>query len=228
MRRLTEYRLKTPLVAKEYRFCIVSDLHNEPYDDILPMLAQYDALLVPGDIANRYRQECERGIAFIRDAAKILPIFYAPGNHEMRLESPSAVLRQIAECGAHMLLDDTAVFGECLIGGIYLHAKHPWRENFFANADGKFRILLCHKPEWAITLPDDATDLIISGHAHGGQIRVANQGIYAPGQGLFPIYTRGWYMGQKLLVSAGAGNPVHMPRWGNAREILDLRILPES
>ena len=66
-------------------------------------------------------------------------------------------------------------------------------------------------------------DLVLAGHAHGGQIRIREQGVYAPGQGLFPRYTKGVVDG-RMIVSAGAGNPVHMPRWGNPCEIVRITL----
>ena len=66
-------------------------------------------------------------------------------------------------------------------------------------------------------------DLVVAGHAHGGQIRIGNQGLYAPGQGLFPRYTRGLADG-RMIISAGAGNPAGAPRWGNPCEVLRITL----
>ena len=66
-------------------------------------------------------------------------------------------------------------------------------------------------------------DLVLAGHAHGGQIRIFGQGLYAPGQGIFPRYTRGVVDG-RMIISAGAGNPVPAPRWGNPCEVLQLEL----
>ena len=63
----------------------------------------------------------------------------------------------------------------------------------------------------------------MAGHAHGGQIRVAGRGVFSPGQGLFPRYTCGVVDG-RMVISAGAGNPVHLPRWGNPCEVLRITL----
>lgn len=70
---------------------------------------------------------------------------------------------------------------------------------------------------------DRSVDLVISGHAHGGQIAIGKQGLYAPGQGIFPKYSRGLYHG-RMIVSAGAGNPCRMPRWNNPCEVLIITL----
>jgi predicted MPP superfamily phosphohydrolase len=63
----------------------------------------------------------------------------------------------------------------------------------------------------------------VSGHAHGGQFRLLGRGVYAPGQGLLPRYTRGVEDG-RMIISAGAGNPARMPRWGNPCEVLMITL----
>ena len=95
----------------------------------------------------------------------------------------------------------------------------------FEQQDG-FKILLCHHPEYRDRyLKDMKIDLILSGHAHGGQIRFAGQGLFAPGQGLFPKYTSGMY--GNLVVSRGLANTAgFIPRLGNPTEIVYL--IPEK
>ena len=93
----------------------------------------------------------------------------------------------------------------------------------FEKLDG-VKVLLCHKPEHYIKyLRTRALDLVVAGHAHGGQIRVAGRGVFSPGQGLFPRYTYGVVDG-RMVISAGAGNPVHLPRWGNPCEVLRITL----
>ena len=117
-------------------------------------------------------------------------------------------------------------FGEVYIGGWYDPAivKEPERLSALEREDG-VRILLCHKPELYMKRMRSRTfDLTVAGHAHGGQIRLLGRGVYAPGQGLLPRYTRGVYNQGRLIVSAGAGNPSRMPRWFNPCEVLLIRM----
>lgn len=82
----------------------------------------------------------------------------------------------------------------------------------FEKEDG-YKILLCHHPEYYPLIKDKKIDLILSGHAHGGQIQIKNKGLYAPGQGLFPKYTFGIY--GNMLVSNGLSNTFKIPRINN-------------
>ena len=64
-RKLTKYHIHTGRLTRPVDFAVVSDLHDEAYDDLWPMLDGADALLVPGDVCDRYRQSSARGVAFL-------------------------------------------------------------------------------------------------------------------------------------------------------------------
>ena len=65
--------------------------------------------------------------------------------------------------------------------------------------------------------------MVLSGHAHGGQIRIFDKGILAPGQGFFPKYTHGMY-DSKMIVGRGIGNQVPIPRINNPSEIIVITL----
>ena len=82
------------------------------------------------------------------------------------------------------------------------------------------RILLCHHPEYyAEYLHDLPLDLIVSGHAHGGQWRIFGRGVFAPGQGIFPKYTKGVHDG-RLVISTGLKKSHRLPRIFNPPEVV--------
>ena len=71
-------------------------------------------------------------------------------------------------------------------------------------------------------------DLVLSGHAHGGQIRLFGHGLFAPGQGIFPKYTKGLYDG-RLIVSTGLKPKEGLiPRINNKRQIVVIDIAPKE
>ena len=116
-------------------------------------------------------------------------------------------------------------------------SKYPsdsaWLDDF-EKADG-YRILLCHHPEyWSLREPmlkDRKIDLVLSGHAHGGQWRFMGRGIFAPGQGLLPEYTGGTHQGQygSMVISRGLSNPYSLvPRLGNQCEIVYVQIIAKK
>ena len=91
----------------------------------------------------------------------------------------------------------------------------------FCKIDG-YKLLLCHQPEFYNKyIRSFNVDLTLSGHAHGGQWRIKKQGIFAPGQGLFPKYTSGIHE-NRLIISRGIGNAYLIPRINNKPEILKI------
>ena len=108
-------------------------------------------------------------------------------------------------------------------------ADSMWLDDF-ERVDG-YKILLCHHPEyWGLREPmlrDRKIDLVLSGHAHGGQWRFFGQGVFAPGQGLLPKYTGGVYHGQygSLVISRGLSNPYSaVPRLGHPCELVYVQF----
>jgi hypothetical protein len=207
------------------RLMVVSDLHDGRYADILPMLTGADALLVPGDVVDRYRQRSSRGLAFLRDAAAIVPTYFGMGNHEARLKGFAAFRTAAAETGAHMLFNSIVRHGELAIGCWYQPEDYGHADILPAlAAEGGVRILLCHKPEdYMARLRGAQVELALAGHAHGGQIRIGGRGLYAPGQGILPRYTYGVWDG-RLIITSGASNAVPVPRWGNPCEVLRIDL----
>ena len=68
-------------------------------------------------------------------------------------------------------------------------------------ARGEFRLLMCHHPEYfARHIAPHDIDLTVAGHCHGGQVRIGHQGLYAPGQGILPKLTSGFYLDRKSVV----------------------------
>ena len=225
MRKVTRYAWHTGKLSKTVRLAVVSDLHDEAYEDLWPLLQGADCLLVPGDVVNRYRQSANRGLAFLAEAAKRLPTFFSLGNHELCIKSRPALLKALEQTGATLLLNRYVSFQGLWIGGWY----RPWLLGMedmledFERLQG-CKVLLCHRPEdYRRHMRGREIDLVLAGHAHGGQIRLGRQGLYAPGQGFFPQMTKGVVDG-RMIVSAGAGNPVRMPRWGNPCEILRIEL----
>ena len=225
MLKRTVYLWHTGKLRHPLRLMVVSDLHNEPYGDILPMLVGADALIVAGDSVNRYQQHYENGIAFIREASLRLPTFVGIGNHEARLRHLSDFCDAVTGTQATLLFNRHVRFGELAIGCWYRPENFACADPIPAlEAEDACKILLCHRPEdYMRRLRPCGVDLVLAGHAHGGQVRVFGQGLYAPGQGVFPRYTRG-VVDNRMIVSAGAGNAVYAPRWGNPCEVLEIHL----
>lgn len=168
--------------------------------------------------------QTENAYRFFQEAGKIAPVVLSRGNHELYLtEEDRAVM---AEAGVRLLDNESTEIGGILFGGLTSRQvtgalDTEYLEAF--SASPKYKVLLCHHPEYYPELSRYPIDLILSGHCHGGQIRVFSRGIFAPGQGLLPKYHHGVYDG-RLVVSAGCANTVLIPRWGNAPEVVIVRL----
>jgi predicted MPP superfamily phosphohydrolase len=90
----------------------------------------------------------------------------------------------------------------------------------------EFTILLAHRPELFSVYVKHGVDLVLSGHAHGGQFRIGKQGIFAPGQGLFPKYTHGVVTEGRtsMVISRGIGNSAFPFRVNNRPELVMVTL----
>ena len=214
-----------------------------------------DAILLPGDIveiATEYMANRNRnGLCFLQEASRIAPCYYCYGNHEIyhshakKGERPSPeqsvsgqYLDKIRSFGVHLVNDTFEHLDgneSVLIGGLVcgremdpaLNVSAPNLE-FLKEYDEKegFKILLCHYPHYYESiLKDSHFDLILSGHAHGGQWRFLGRGIYAPHQGIFPKYTSGIHDGRHIISRGCVNNARPIPRFFNPCEVLELCVV---
>ncbi len=231
---ITQYHVPAPTLARTYRLALVTDLHNGPYRRLLRAIHEQkpDAVVISGDLLGNLDTRGAQSLAFLRELTPDFPVFYALGNHERLLDD--AAHRVIRETGAVLLINETATFGELCIGGLapdlrtqkdIIDASHLAFVREFAAMPG-YRILLCHRPEWFFCgIRAHDIPLVLSGHAHGGQIRLFGHPVFSPGQGLFPKYAQGMHEG-RLIVSRGLGNHTVCPRFFNAPELCIITIGP--
>lgn len=226
-------RIRSERIDKPVRFLFLSDLHDRPAPGVLARMERErpDFVAFAGDLVNRHGERAELALDFIERAAAICPVYFSVGNHENYLsDMPWERLRQAGVC---VLDNRETVFGGLRIGGLssWLRAESKREEGMafarsFCREDGVFRLLLCHHPEYySLFLKDLPCELILSGHAHGGQVRLLGQGLFAPGQGVFPKYTSGLYHG-RLLVGRGMANNAFAPRIFNPTQTVTVELLP--
>lgn len=178
------------------------------------------------DYADQYTVE------LIKNIIKTAPIYYVYGNHEMMLlEEHDLFLKELELLGVHMMNNKSKIIEW---NGIHINllgiqdpsTLYKDMEYAFIKGGGEkmqamldhvtgnmeeedFTILLSHRPEYLELYGEYPIDLVLAGHAHGGQIVIPLiGGIYAPNQGWFPDYTHGLYSKQqtKMIVSRGIGN----------------------
>ena len=249
---LNTYTINSPLLPDGFdgfRIAHVSDLHNteigKDNKKLLAMLqdAEPDIIAITGDLIDSRNTDVEVALQFIREAVKIAPCYYVTGNHEARI-SEYSVLKAGMETAGVVILEDART--EISLGGetiTLIGVNDPsFRTNdlsgdsvtvmdakltqLHADDDG-FTILLSHRPELFDTYVKNNIDLVLSGHAHGGQFRLPFiGGLVAPHQGMFPQYDAGLYTegNTNMIVSRGVGNSIFPFRINNRPEVLLIEL----
>lgn len=238
-----------PEVFDGYRIAHVSDLHNAKMGDdngnLLTMLqdAEPDIIAITGDLIDSRNTDVEIALQFVEDAVKIAPCYYVTGNHEARVSEYEELKEGLIALGAVVLEDermDLEQSGETIT---LLGVDDPSFQTDYLFGDSKtvmqnklqklmdennaFAILLSHRPELFEVYVESGANLVLSGHAHGGQFRLPIiGGLVAPNQGLFPKYDAGLYSKENtnMIVSRGIGNSILPFRFNNRPEVVLIEL----
>ena len=232
----TESVFEHEKVKKVFRIAQVSDLHDASFGPENAALSEAilksrpDLILITGDLFNRRNARAYRNaMQFCRKAVRIAPTYFAEGNHECSLrETGERFLAEIERIGVHVLQNAYCDLPVCRLIGLKQYASP--QELSAMLEPNCLNIALAHRPELFPIYAGTGVDLVLSGHAHGGQIRLFRQPLYAPGQGFFPRYTSGFYeIGPStLFVSRGLGNTIPFPRVFDTPELCIIEIRPKQ
>ncbi len=230
-REVNHITVRSPRIRQELTLALVADLHDGPFDDLLPRCAACDAILIVGDLVERHHGTYRNAVRFLEAAPDAAPTFYAIGNHERKFRQRAEYWPHVEKSRVTVLDDRFVSFGGIVLGGLSSRADRDTSPAFLAEMAARpdFRLLLCHHPEYYRRfVAEHDIDLTVSGHAHGGQVRIGNQGLYAPGQWWFPRFTSGFYEGGRLFVSRGLTNATWAPRIHCSCELVILHLTPEK
>lgn len=241
----THYIISTRKLQESKKIAILADLHCRRFgrgqSAILDVLRKErpDLILIPGDLFDTDRN-LEISFELIEGLHEF-PVYFTSGNHDMYLKNEIEDLRmRLRKEGVHVLenaettlcigKDTIELYGLSDEGRIPKTSPEEISRQFKTN---HYRILISHRPEFVEFYGKLDCDLIVSGHAHGGQWRLpgTHQGLYAPHMGLLPKYTEGVHdlNGRKLVISRGlaSGNPL-IPRLYNNPEIVLIDLQPNK
>lgn len=259
---VSRYTLSSPKIAAPIRVVFLSDLHGREFGGgnqrLLEQIAaqEPDLIALVGDIFNQDADaaEIDAMCGFIHACTVIAPTYFGLGNHEVSyLETDSAgLLERIEEAGAVVVNNDYVDLEICgssiRIGGYMGYFGQPHmmthdpeqialERKFFGDfkTTERFKLLLNHIPtgwlDWEY-INKDSVDLVLSGHYHGGVIRIPilEQGLFAPYVGKFPPYTKGIFVGKKAtcVLTTGMAGSYGLPRFFNPPEICAVDILPAA
>ena len=239
---------KIPQSFEGFRIAQVSDLHNaelgKDNNKLIEKLneCEPDIIVLTGDLIDSNHTNLEVALSFAQQAVKIAPCYFVTGNHEAWIGSQYEELKTSLQNTGITVLQDEAIelnYGDECIQLIGLNdPDFSERDSFLSesiletklsqvNISDGFTILLSHRPEYFNVYQNKNIDLVLSGHAHGGQFRLPlGGGVIAPGQGLFPKYDAGTYTenGTTMIVSRGIGNSIIPVRINNPPEIVIIEL----
>jgi predicted MPP superfamily phosphohydrolase len=256
--KISEYNIDLAELSGSARVVVISDLHGKEYGkDNKRLLAKIseqnpDAIFVVGDMLddNDAENNFSKTTKLLTDLLDIAPVYFSYGNQEKEFSGNSidTFVNTIKENGVIVLDDsfvDCEINGQKIrIGGTMGHAFPFGRtmEEFESSDEYIFlkdmektdapTIVLAHMPDTFIFNGAhnywSHIDLVVSGHTHGGVIRLPFAGgLYSPMQGFFPEYDYGFYMlGEKMriVITSGLSGYKLVPRFLNLPELCVLNL----
>lgn len=249
---ITHYDINSNKIKNECTIVQISDLHNTSYGKNNKILfdkikeAKPDIITITGDLIDSSKTNINIAMNFVNQVVEIAPTYYVPGNHEAWAMSKYTTLKtKLNKAGVIVLetaskeitinynkinilgITDPDFTGEFGISDVDIVSTDLDTLNYYTD---NFTILLSHRPELFEAYKNRDIDLVLAGHAHGGQFRTAiGGGLVAPNQGLFPKYISGLHASKKdemqMIISRGLGNSVIPLRINNRPELVVIRIL---
>lgn len=246
--KVVRYHLDTPL-EESHTLLLITDLHSCRYgegaSELIEAIRQEkpEAVLIGGDFFDDVLAD-EQAELLLKGITPQFRTYYVTGNHEYWAGSEAFDKKMsILETYGVRRLEGEVVelqLGDEFIqlagvddpdGSVYDHSpdSRSFEEQLMQvekEVDEKtYSILLSHRPEYAHLYGEMSYDLILAGHAHGGQWRIPGilNGLLAPGQGFFPAYAGGHYQlgDQEMIVSRGlARESTKVPRIYNRPELV--------
>ena len=239
---------KIPNEFNNYKIIQISDFHNNTSSKLTKKIVEKiknqkpNIIVITGDLIDSTKTNVDIAIDMIKEIIEIAPIYYVTGNHEARTNEYDNLKSQMIELGVKILeneaqeiqlnnstinilgINDPSFYKESDILDSKIVKNNM--ENIQYNEDN-FTILLSHRPEVFKIYVEKNIDLVFTGHAHGGQIRLPFiGGIIAPNQGTFPEYTDGIYREKDttMVVSRGIGNSIIPFRVNNRPELMIVEL----
>lgn len=247
------YSNKIPASFDKFKIAHISDLHNKKHGEgqykLLDMLKSInpDIIVLTGDVI--VNGNSLNSMDLLKKLPDSAPVLYVYGNHEAAVKNINEYEKILNDSGIVLLNNshkEICVNSEKILflgikdpafGYPYGLSKQQAVKNYLVEVCGNlpenysrenvFTVLLSHRPECMEIYSKFGIDLILSGHAHGGQFRFPfKNGFFAPGQGFFPKLAGGYFNNgsSEMIVSRGAGNGKPIPRICNPYEVVAVEL----
>lgn len=239
---------RIPRAFDGYKIAVVSDLHNAEFgkenSQIIKIIekAKPDMIAITGDLVDSKRLDIDVAITLVQKLMKIAPCYYVTGNHEAWIgQRFSELERKLLDEKVEVLRDRVIQLEKdqqsIQIAGVddpdFADRDRSIQSSVLLSKikdlklSDEYCVLLSHRPELFDTYVSEHVDMVLIGHAHGGQFRLPFVGgIIAPNQGLFPKYDAGIYTKEQttMIVSRGIGNSVIPVRFNNRPEVVMIEL----
>ena len=242
---------KIPAEFDGFRIVQISDLHASAVPGLIAEVKNEspDIIVLTGDLVHD-RGSFEPGTMLARKLALVSDVYFVTGNHDLKRADYVKFQEALDKTSTVTLHNESVTIEkngkEITLSGI----EDPFSEtgtnvtesilnsvNKIKRTDN-YHIALFHRANHMDLLCNKGFDLIISGHMHGGQVRLPNgRGVCSPrsswGSGssmFFPKYFAGHYRkdGTDMIVSRGIGNPMIIPRLFNRPELTVIILKSEN
>lgn len=254
------YEIRSGKLTKPCKLVLLSDLHNKSFgkgnDRLLAAIREIepDAVLAAGDMLTAERgADFSNALTLMDRLAESYPIYYGMGNHEYRLglypeRYPGmyeGYMAGLKKAGIEPLINETAylpawniaVCGVQIDRDYYRHFRRaPMEPSYLRKLLGtpdreKFQLLIAHNPVYFDAYADWGADLVVSGHVHGGIMRLPFLGgVLSPSLTLFPKYDGGMFRehGSTMILSRGLSSHTIPIRIFNPGELIVIEIKPDK
>ena len=253
--KVSKYKIKSDKIPKEFnKFKIVhlSDFHSYGFKNYNIKLIEKinnenpNIIVMTGDMVNKYDRNFDKFLNLVEILSDKYEIYYILGNHEMRLREDdlSLIIKKLNKFGIKILSDEKItiirkkdslnIYGIDIPLSYYKIIKKSYNIDEVINVvlnkcnKKEYNILLAHNPLYFEEYIKHNVDLTLSGHVHGGMIRVPFIGaLLSPERKFFPKYSSGVYEvnNKKLIVSRGLGHSKPGIRLFNMPEIVSITLL---
>ena len=235
---INKIKIKSNKINNKIKITQITDFHSNKYinlEKLFKNLEDYnpDIIVITGDLIDHKTKDLKLALELIKRAKDITKnIYFVAGNHEDKNPIYPILTKEMDTLGITILdneLKSIVINEEKInIAGVKFQINHEEYNNILKDIDVNiFTLVLSHSPNKPVEYLLGNEDLILSGHTHGGQVRLPILGaILAPGQGLFPKYDKGVIRIDKtiLYIDSGLGNRLLPIRLFNPIQISNIFI----
>ncbi|KEK22422.1 metallophosphoesterase [Bacillus gaemokensis] len=243
---------KIPTNFKGFKIVQLSDLHSKKFGDKQEVLIEKvkslkpDIIAITGDLIDSKRYDAEASLEVIKQLVQHYPVYFVTGNHEAWSGRYASLEKKLKQYNVSVLRNEHIRIQK---DGQEIYILGIDDPTFTVeNSDGNdemttitneiikvtnvidpvgFKVLLSHRPEHFQAYAEHQIDVVLTGHAHGGQVRLPFiGGLVAPNQGVLPKYTAGLYKEgvTSMIVNRGLGNSIIPQRIFNRPEIVVVQF----